>query len=112
MRPYIKNWSSVASFSLSHLKRQIVAFGREDNKQLLADLLEMNPPSGEILARETTDVPICTLDVQVGDVELSLFSATTHFGAPLDFGISEIVIETYFPANEVTKQFFSRFEGS
>ncbi len=69
--------------------------------------MAMDPPKEDTRPVENADVPIGTLDLQIGDHPISLFGATTHFGTPLEYGFSNIVIETYFPANEETKQFFA-----
>jgi transcriptional regulator with XRE-family HTH domain len=42
------------------------------------------------------------LRLKVGDADLSFITTTTVFGAPLDITLSEIAIESFFPADEVT----------
>jgi hypothetical protein len=39
-----------------------------------------------------------------GGVELSFFSTITTFGTPLDITVSELGIEAFFPADEVTAE--------
>lgn len=41
-----------------------------------------------------------TVDFRLGDLTLSLFSTPGQFGTALDIGVEEIVIESYFPADE------------
>lgn len=110
LRPHIRNWEELASFTLRHLKKQVVAYGREENQQLLAELLLMNPPENWAQPRtKKIDAPMITVDLQLGDLALSVFSTLTQFGTALDVGLEELVIESYFPADEVTKKFFESF---
>ena len=46
--------------------------------------------------------PICC-DLRVGDATLSLISTITVFGTPLDVTLSELAIESFFPADEATR---------
>jgi len=43
--------------------------------------------------------------LKLGDAELSFITTTTVFGAPLDVTLSEIAIESFFPADEVTAKY-------
>ena len=38
---------------------------------------------------------------------LSFISTTTVFGTPVDVTVSEIALETFFPADEATREVFS-----
>ncbi|HEX7718164.1 MAG TPA: helix-turn-helix transcriptional regulator [Woeseiaceae bacterium] len=40
--------------------------------------------------------------LRMGDGELAFFSTTTVFGTPIDITLSELAIEAFFPADEVT----------
>ena len=39
---------------------------------------------------------------------LSFISTTTVFGTPVDVTVSEIALETFFPADDETREVFSR----
>ena len=43
------------------------------------------------------------LRIDVGDVELSLFTTLTTFGTPQDITLSELAVELFFPADERTE---------
>ncbi|WP_309084078.1 helix-turn-helix transcriptional regulator [Chelativorans sp.] len=45
------------------------------------------------------------LRLKLGDAELAFITTTTIFGAPLDVTLSEIAIESFFPADEATARF-------
>jgi transcriptional regulator with XRE-family HTH domain len=43
---------------------------------------------------------------------LSFISTTTVFGTPVDVTVSEIALETFFPADDSTREFFSKTENN
>ena len=45
------------------------------------------------------------LELHKDGVELSLFTTMTTLGTPTDITLSELRIESYFPADEATEQF-------
>ncbi len=47
----------------------------------------------------------------VGDGVLSFFSTTTVFGTPVDITLSELAVESFFPADEATKAIVRRLTG-
>ena len=50
---------------------------------------------------------VVPLRVRVGDYDLSFLSTTTVFGTPLDVAVSELAIETFFPADAATSEFLA-----
>lgn len=54
---------------------------------------------------EPADPIAVPLRIRVGDAELSFITTTTVFGAPLDITLSELAIESFFPADETTARF-------
>jgi len=58
------------------------------------------PPHGD--AAEDFGGIAVPLRIAFGDGELALISATTLFGSPIDVTLSEIAIESFFPADEAT----------
>lgn len=51
------------------------------------------------------------LRLRVGDDVLSFYSTTTVFGTPIDVTVSELAIESFFPADMVTTQTLMRLIG-
>ena len=49
-----------------------------------------------------------TLDYVMARQTLSLFTTLSQFGTALDIGMQELMIESYFPANQASRQFFDR----
>ena len=48
------------------------------------------------------------LKLRVGDATLSLISTITVFGTPLDVTLSELAIESFFPADQATRMALER----
>jgi hypothetical protein len=72
---------------------------------LLDEVLDY-PRVGAAVAAHAGAAPIgVVLPVQLrldNDVVLSFFTSMTVFGAPLDVTLSELAVESFFPADEVT----------
>lgn len=107
LRHFIENWDAVAGFLLRRLKRQVLAYGRPSHQQLLKELLQMNPPGEwEHVTTLQTGLPMITVNIKVADKSIKLFSTLSQFGTALDVGMEELLIESYFPADNVTREFF------
>lgn len=107
LRPFILNWDELAGLLLRRLKLELQTHPQSDNASLFAELLTMNPPADWQTPPSHWEGPMLTVQVQVGDQVLSLFTTLTSFGTPLDAGLQELMIESYFPADDVTRHFFT-----
>lgn len=106
-RPLIANWDEVASHLLRRLKKQVIAYGKPGQQALYTRLLELNPPTNWQQPDESSDDgPMLTVDFKMGDLTLSMFTTLSQFGSALDIGMEELLIESYFPADETCRQFF------
>ena len=109
-RPHIENWDEVASHTLRRLRKQVLAFGRPGDDALYRRLLEMSPPDDWQQPQDSPDDgPMLTVDFTIGGQSLSMFSTLSQFGTALDAGMEELLIESYFPADEACKRFFEQF---
>ena len=107
-RPLIANWEEVASHLLRRLRKQVLAYGNPGHKELYEKLIELNPPSNWQQPGDLADDgPMLTVDFKLGDLTLSKFTTISQFGSALDIGMEELLIESYFPADEETKAFFT-----
>ena len=106
-KPLIANWDEVASHLLRRLRRQLLAYDTEAHKQLFNHLLELGAPEDwQTPTDNSDDGPVLTIDIKLGDLQLSLFTTVSQFGTALDIGMEEILIESYFPADDQTREFF------
>ena len=108
-RPFLSNWDKIANPLLLRLQREV---NDDPCNEYLSNLLdEMQAMHGtdnysaEDIA--ATVAPVLGLELKFGDVELKMFSMISAFGTALDVTASEIKVETFFPANEFTRQFFA-----
>jgi|TARA_B110000093_G_scaffold58312_1_gene62996 hypothetical protein len=50
-----------------------------------------------------------TVDFNLGGQSLKMFSIMSQFDTALDAGMEELLVESYFPADEQCKAFFQQF---
>ncbi|HEY9066481.1 MAG TPA: helix-turn-helix transcriptional regulator [Burkholderiaceae bacterium] len=101
LAPRIVNLGQWRAHLLDRLRLQIVA-SADPVLSALADELRAYPaPTGEApLDPESSIVVPMTLATSFGT--LSFISTTTVFGTPVDITLSELALETFFPADAVT----------
>jgi len=61
------------------------------------------PPAPDRRPEDYGDV-VVPLQLMMGDAVLSLFGTTTVFGTPVDITLSELTLETFFPADAATAE--------
>lgn len=109
-KPFIENWDEVASHTLRRLRKQVLAFGKPSDDALYKRLMEMSPPDNWQQPDDSPDDgPMLTVDINLGGQSLKMFSTLSQFGTALDAGMEELLIESYFPADEQAKAFFEQF---
>ncbi|PLP59774.1 transcriptional regulator [Mesorhizobium loti] len=102
--PNIANLAEWRAHLLERLKQQIetsadpVLEALEEELRAYPTLSSTRPPKPE------TNAIVHPLRLRLGDTVLSFISTTTVFGTPLDVTLSELAIETFFPADEETRQ--------
>jgi transcriptional regulator with XRE-family HTH domain len=106
LAPRIENLGEWRAHLLTRLRQQIDATADATLTKLLDELAAYPAPSGAKAPRASvTDeyagvvVPL-TLVTDAG--RLSFFSTTTVFGTPVDITLSELAIESFFPADSET----------
>jgi transcriptional regulator with XRE-family HTH domain len=100
LAPRILNLAQWREHAFARLRQQI-AVSADQHLQLLLDELQRYPaPAGEPVPCEPSVVVPLRIDSPVG--VLSLISTTTVFGTPVDVTLSELALETFFPADEST----------
>jgi transcriptional regulator with XRE-family HTH domain len=104
LAPQIVNFHEVRAHLIARLKRQIDLSGDAKLVALLQEVSAYPKPSRSVVPiREgnADDVVIKTiLDTPAG--RLSLFSTMTIFGSPVDVTLSELAIESFFPADSAS----------
>ena len=104
LAPRILNLAEWRAHLLERVRRLIDATGDAELEALEAELLTY--PAGvsrtRVVHDESTAI-VHPLRIRLGDDVLSLISTITIFGTPLDVTLSELAIESFFPADEETR---------
>lgn len=106
--PRIRNFARWREHMIHRLERDIEITGAAELIELLEEVraypvAERVRTVGSTLASPASDVAI-PLEIEVGDDVLVFWSTTTVFGTPIDITLSELAIESFFPANAETAQ--------
>lgn len=102
--PSIANLAEWKAHILARLRRQNEAFG-DPVLEALEEELRAYPGgvSQTRIAHNEGTVIAHLLRLKAGDAILSFISTITVFGTPLDVTLSELAIESFFPADEPTR---------
>lgn len=105
LAPRIANLAQWRAHLLARLRQQIDATADAKLAALLAELKGYEAPDGEE-DREAQDFAgvVVPLRLRAGADLLNLFSTTTVFGTPVDITLSELALETFFPADAATAE--------
>jgi len=105
--PKIVNLNAWRTHLFARLRTQVLASGDPVLAALLDELQaypgDDSPPGGE--DGSAVAVP---LQIRSALGVLSLISTTTVFGTPVDITLSELALETFFPADAATAQLLRR----
>ena len=106
--PNIVNGADWRAHLLARLHQQIEASGDPVLSALLDELRDYPVPAQEGTAAHSPDDDLggvaVPLRLRTPFGVLSFISTTTVFGTPVDITLSELALETFFPADEATQQ--------
>lgn len=106
--PSIANLAEWRAHLLERLKQQVEASGDPVLEALEEELRTYPVHSSTRPMKPESNAIVHPLRMRLGDTVLSFISTTTVFGTPLDVTLSELAIETFFPADEETRQALTR----
>lgn len=106
LRPYIVNWMEVAALLMARLHREASAGPSEARHRLLAAALATPgvPEAWRAPGPGQASDPFVTVHLRSPTLEVRLFSMLTSIGTPLDITAEELLIESYFPADETSER--------
>jgi len=112
LAPRIANFDEWRAHVLGRLRRLIDLTADPALKDLLSELSNYPAPKASVSKapardREYTSL-IAPLNIVVNGSVLAFFSTTTIFGTPVDITLSEIAIESFFPADAATAEAVTR----
>lgn len=108
VRPYIVNWNEAAPDALHWIEREAMSDGPGSHASAL--LLELTALAGEAAREwggaERNSLPFLPLTLRKDGVELKLFTTIATLGTPRDVTLHELRIESFFPADGATEEWF------
>lgn len=96
---------------LGRLRRQVETTADPELAELLAEVRDYPSPPAETGNAHGSGIFV-PLRLRHGDTELSFFSTIATFGAPLDVTVSELAIESFYPADAVTGEYLRRLASA
>ncbi len=103
LAPRIVNLDEWRAHLVDRLRREHEVGGNLRVRVLLEELGE-----GVVATPGPAPALVVPLRLRVGDTELSLLSTTTVFGTPREVTLSELAIESFFPADDATRHHLTR----
>ncbi len=106
LRPYIANWEQLAPSFVRRLKGELLATTDAAVRARLEYCIELAGPIEEGIQPAANLLPVLPLELNINGLELSLFTVMSTFGTPQDITTDELRVETFYPTNASTEQFF------
>ncbi len=107
LRPFIVNWKEVLADLLQWIQREAMSDGPgSEATALLAELAQFAGPLAEGDAPDRPALPFLPVTLRKDGVELNLFTTIATLGTPRDVTLHELRIESFFPADDVTREWF------
>jgi transcriptional regulator with XRE-family HTH domain len=105
MAPRIVNLGEWRSHLLERLQRQVALTGDAELAALFDELAGYpHDSNGEPPDQDPGAGIVVALRLRTDDGELAFFSTVTAFGTPVDITVSELAIESFFPADPLTAE--------
>lgn len=109
LRPLLSNWQQAIPAFLLRLRREAQASGSTAEQREYETLLSLIDETDQQVTEPEADLlPVLPLTLAVGELELNLFSVISTFGTPQDITVDELRIESFFPADQPTHEFFEQ----
>jgi transcriptional regulator with XRE-family HTH domain len=103
LAPRIVNLGEVRAHEFARLRRQVSMTGNQELRALLEELraypCDQPEPDIEFPGPGEVFIP---LRIRQNDQELAFFTTLSTFGTPQDITVAELIIESFFPANQKT----------
>jgi hypothetical protein len=101
LAPRIINYHEWRTHLIARLKRQVDLSGDAKLAELLREISAYPKPSRSVVPIREGDAGevVVPLQFETHAGPLSLFSTMTIFGSPVDVTLSELAIESFFPAD-------------
>lgn len=109
VRKYLCNWEDVCADLLHWIQREAMSDGPGSEAAHLLKELTAFPGIKEATQTPNLDtraLPFLAVRIRKENVELNLFTTITTMGTPHDVTVHELRLESFFPADEATAEWF------
>lgn len=104
LAPRIANLGEWHAHALERLRRQVELTADAGLLALIEEIKGYPKPPAPDRRPEDYGNVVIPFQLMMGDTMLSLFGTTTVFGTPVDITLSELTLETFFPADAATAE--------
>lgn len=106
LRPHISNWAEFVAALLIRLRHELAFDGDDEGLQSLVHTIETDDEFiGHTRQTDATaESPLATLCLERDGRRVNLFSLISTFGTPNDATLAELRVETFFPADEHSRE--------
>lgn len=109
VRKFVVNWEEVSADLLHWIQREAMSDGPGSEATILLSELLALPGIRAASATPNLDrraLPFLPVTIRKDGIELKLFTAITTLGTPHDVTVHELRVETFFPADEASAEWF------
>ncbi|HME24955.1 MAG TPA: helix-turn-helix domain-containing protein [Acetobacteraceae bacterium] len=108
LRPHLLNWADVVRYFVRGVEADAAADDSADTAALLARLLAYDGVRAALSSAVSPETagPVLPMYFRKGDVNLRLFTIIATLGTPQDITLQELRIESFFPMDDETRDFF------
>lgn len=107
LRQFISNWQQAGPLFVKRLIREANASGDPDVQDKLREIIRLAGPIADEEQLTNALLPVMPLNLNIGGIQLSLFSIISTFGTPQDITTDELRIEAFYPSDQSTQAFFN-----
>lgn len=111
LQRFITNWDVVGRILLSGLERDAARFPGDACQAALLEEVREDSPTG-VAPLESAGALLVPLHYEIGQYRFELFTTIATIDAPLDVTVSELRIETFWPADQASADAWRQFLGA
>ena len=107
LKPYIENWTELVTKFLQRARRALTMNPNDEHLPALIEEILSHPEAPDHWRQPAWSMPptpAITMVMSDGQTRYELITMLAHFGAPQHVTIEELSVETFYPANDVTRQ--------
>lgn len=110
LRPIILNWQESAADLVHRIRAEAWLQGPRSSLSRRVKRLAQLPEVAEALDihPQSERLPILPIDMRLGETRLSWITTLTSFGSVQDALVEGVMIESFFPADDATRDYFTK----